>query len=209
MLEFNSDNHVYRRNGQIIPSVTQILGGWWEVEISGRDYYLNVLTGSIIAADKMKTAADHGTAVHKACWLILKHGHDGLDWGVLDPELIHPLQQLEKWQEDWKPTVILLEQPMYSDKYGYAGTPDIVALILNQATIPAVIDIKTGAYDMAGPQVAAYEQLFKEHDKFRGTVRRYVLHLPKTGSYKFVPLTDKRDWDFFRSRLFQYNYLNS
>lgn len=210
MLTFDPDTHIYKMDYRVVPSVTQIIGEWIEAPY----YYINTFTGAVVKKEVFEGGGDHGIAVHKGCWLILKHGHDGLDWELLDPSLIHQLQQFEGWMEDFFPEIVFTEEAMYSEKFGYAGTPDIIAemrakRVVSAKRIPAVIDIKTGAFDMAGPQIAGYEQLYKETFKYRGTVLRYVLHLPKTGPYKFIPLTDKRDWDFFRSRLFQYNYLNS
>ncbi len=204
---FDAETHIYRLDGRVIPSVTQILGEFCPVTISGRDYYVNAFTGSVVGMEKFDKAADFGTAVHRGCTLILLHGKDFLDWDALAPELVGPLRQFVRWMAEWKPEVILAEAPLYSRKYGYAGTPDFVAKIKRKV---AVVDIKTGAFDMAGPQVAAYGELYKENYRYRGAVGRYVLHLPKNGgSYKFVPLTNGKDWNFFKSRLYQVQYLQS
>lgn len=206
MLTFDPHSHIYKMDDRVVPSVTQVIGELVRVTSSGRDYYVNTLTGSLVRAELIEGAGDHGRAVHKACAIILRDGHGGLDWEHIDPSLVHQLQQFEKWLEEWKPYIMYVEEPMYSGKHGFAGTSDIVVSFKSK---PAIIDIKTGAYGMAGPQTVAYEMLYKTRDQYRGTVKRYVLHLPKTGPYKFVPLTDKRDWDFFRSRLYQWQYLNS
>lgn len=206
MLTFDPDSHTYTVEGRPVPSVTQVIGEWSRLSFSYMNYYFNNFTGAVVSAEKFESGADYGTAIHQACRLILEAGHDNLDWKALAPELILPVQQFEKWLEDWSPDILLIEEPMYSSKYGYAGTSDIVATIQKRDT---VVDIKTGAFDMAGPQVVAYGQLYKEEFKYRKTPGRYVLHLPKDGGeYKFIPLTNKMDWDFFRSRLFQYQYLN-
>jgi len=93
---------------------------------------------------------------------------------------------------------------LYSTKYGYAGTYDIKALINGKLWI---IDIKTGAFGMAGPQLGAYGQLDKEDDKSRAMRHRAVLRLPKDGDYRFIPITDQADWPFFLSRLATFNYI--
>lgn len=203
MLKFDPDTHTYSIDGNKIPSVTQILSEWVEIP----RYYVNTFTGAMVRKDVFDAGGDHGTAIHTACNLILEGGgHDALDWEALNPELCHPLQQFERWLADYKPKIASVEEPMYSSKYGYAGTPDIAAKVQRKM---AVIDIKTGAYSMAGPQTSAYEQLYKEASGHGRNMKRYVLYLPKTGDYKFIPMTNKNDWDFFRSRLFQYQYLNS
>lgn len=210
MLNFDPGNHIYKLGDRVVPSVTQVIGEWVEAPY----YYINTFTGAVVKKEVFEAGGDHGTAIHKACRLILKYGHGILDWEALDISLLHQLEQFKKWLEDFFPEIVFIEEPMYSKKFGYAGTPDIIAEMRAKRTvsakrIPAVIDIKTGAFDMAGPQISGYEQLYKETFKYRGTVLRYVLHLPKTGPYKFIPMTNKADWDFFRSRLFQYQYLNS
>lgn len=198
MLTFNADTHIYLWDEQPVPSVTQVLGEWIEAPY----YYINVFTGAIAPIEAFEQGRDHGTAIHKGCALILK-GRD-LDWDFLDKGLIPQLEQFKKWVEDWKPTLHLIEEPLYSTKHGYAGTSDIIATIRDKVS---VIDIKSGAVGLVGPQVAAYEQLYRENRKYRATIKRYILHLPKGRPYQFLPLTDKADWDFFRSRLFQYQYL--
>lgn len=201
MLTFDPDTHTYKHGDRVVPSVTQVLGEWVKVP---HLCYVNTFTGASVPSYLFEHGADHGKAVHLGSSILLRD-HD-LDWEDLNPDLVHPLREFQSWQAEWKPYVMYVEEPMYSGKHGFAGTLDIVVSFKSK---PAIIDIKTGAYDMAGPQLSAYEQLYKIRDQYRGTVKRYVLHLPKTGSYKFVPMTNKMDWDFFRSRLFQYQYLNS
>lgn len=210
MLAFESDTHIYKWNGQVVPSVTQVIGEWRLVTISGRDYYINVFTGGVVDAGKFDKAADIGTAVHKACGIILEYGRDGLDWDALAPELVLSLRHFVLWMEEWKPEILTVEESLYSRQYGYAGTSDIAVRIKRKV---AVVDIKTGVmFDMAGPQVAAYGELYKENHRYRGSVGRYVLHLPKLGNgreYKFMPLTNGKDWNFFKSRLYQAQFLQS
>lgn len=204
MLTFDPDSHTYKFDGRVVPSATQALGEWVPVP----PFYMNTLTGARVTQEMFDLGADHGTAVHIACSILM--GGSDLVWEDLALELINPIEQFQKWMDEWRPEPISMEESLYSKKYGYAGTPDLVANIPYRTTgLVAVVDYKTGAYSMAGPQVAAYEQLYRETSKYRKVIKRYVLQLPKTGPYQFKPLTDKRDWDFFRSRLFQYNYLNS
>ena len=202
MLTFNADRHEYRWNKKVVPSVTGILGAFRRVMLGDRYYYVNTMTGDVIGAMTMEQAGDRGTAVHKAAPLVLA---GELDWDALDPALVVPCRHLEIWQRDMKPEIIAIEKPMYSEKYGYAGTPDIICRISRKLM---VCDIKTGDLGTVGQQTAAYAELYKETTGYRGKIERYALDLSATtGSYKFIHLTNPHDLDFFRARHFQYNYL--
>lgn len=207
MLTFDADKHIYYWHGHTVPSVTQIIGAW--LPVKGSDFYFNTFTGAIIYADKFEAAGEVGSAIHKACGYIASG--QGVDLEAIDPDLIPPLEQFSKWWDAFKVKPILVERPMYSKKYGFAGTPDIICELSQDKNIVAVVDIKTGLVnDMAGVQTSGYEILAREDLKIRKIIKRYELILPRDGSqYKFKQLTDKDDFTFFLSRLNQYNYLKN
>lgn len=202
MLTFTPHNHEYRWSGKVVPSVTTILDCWKRVQYGWREFYVNAIDGTVVDAETFEAAGDFGTAVHMAAPLVLA---GTLDWDALDPELVKPCRQLEEWQRDMRPEIVAIEKPLYSVRYGYAGTPDIICRIARKLI---VCDIKTGGFGLVGPQTASYAELHKEHTGYRGKMERYALDLSgATESYKFLHLTNPRDLDFFRSRHFQYNYL--
>lgn len=197
MLTFDPDKHLYTYDGNPVPSVTQVIGEFLKVG----NRYVNVFTGATIPAEQFEAAADWGTAVHTAIHYYLDND---LDEDSLSPALHMALDQFTAWRKDYDPEILSHEQRVYSKKYGYAGTLDLNCRIKGKLTI---VDYKTGAYGMAGPQIAAYAQADKEENG-GGMRRRAVLHLPKNGNggYKFVPLSGLNDWNFFLSRLNTYNY---
>jgi len=204
MLHFEEDEHIYRWNGIIVPSVTQALQEWVKVKLGRYDYYVHTIKGTAVNAVDFEAAGDFGTAVHRACHYIML---DQLDWATVDDALIPCLVQFEQWIEDFKFKPEYIEHQMYSKKLGYAGTADIRGTILNNKIV--LPDIKTGIYSMVGPQTAAYEELFKETERKRKAAERYVLYLPKDGSkYKFEPVKAQGDWRFFLNRLSQWRYHN-
>ena len=204
MLLYTDKDHTYTLDGVIVPSVTQIIGEWKDVDIYGTMYKVNVYSGQSVLADKFTAPAEFGRAIHKAAYLILTG--QGLNWGKIDTALVPPVKQFQKWMLDHKVTPVLSEVPMASRKWMYAGTPDIFCNIKKNRHL-CLVDIKTGEYDMAGAQTAAYEPLYRELTEFRGLIDRYVLHLPKNGSdYKFLPLENRQDWYFFMSKLMEYKY---
>lgn len=204
MLVYNDKAHIYTWNGAVVPSVTQIIGEWKEVDIYGTKYMVNIYSGVTVLADTFRAPAEFGRAIHKAAYLILTG--QGLDWGIMDSDLVPPVKQFLKWMEDHGVTPVLSEVPMYSTKYGYSGTPDIFCTLKKRKHL-CQVDIKTGASDMVGAQTAAYEPLYREHTKYKGLLDRFVLRLPKDGSsYKFDPLKGLGDWRFFLNRLDQHRY---
>ena len=204
MLDFDEESHVYRWDGEVVPSVTQALKEWVKVQLGRREYYVGTIDGTVVDAETFEAAGDFGTAIHKACHLIML---DQLDWDAIDEDLIPCLVQFEQWLDDFKFKPEYIEHAMYSQKYGYAGTPDIRGLILKKNQ--GLVDIKTGLYNMVGPQTVAYDELFKENERKRKSVDRYVLHLPKDGTgYTFKRIEKRGDWKYFLNRLSQWRYHN-
>lgn len=202
MLNFNPDSHAYSWRDKSVPGVTSIIREWVKVNIYGTEYYVNSFNAAVVLAEKFESKRDWGNAVHKMCLL---YARGSLDETALHDTLLHPLEQFKAWIKMFRPEILHLEEPMYSARYGYAGTPDIVARIRRRL---AVVDIKTGYYEMAGPQTAAYEQLHLEEDRKRlSSHNRYVLRLGDDGLFKFKQFFGRDDWQFFLSRLFQEKYI--
>ena len=199
MLRFNEKDHQYCWDDAPVVSVTQAIGQFIKV---GRQY-INIFTGAAIMADIFEAAGDWGRVVHNmiALWL-----EDDLDELALTPALTDTLEQFQRWMDEYKPEVISHEKRLFSKKYWYAGTYDLKCKIKGKLYI---VDYKTGGFDMAGPQLAAYAQLDKENNpKTRSTRHRAVLHLKKNGvNFKFIEMKCPHDWDFFLCRLREHYYL--
>lgn len=211
MLKFTEDTHTYSWNGSKVPGTTTILGEYVKSNVYGTEYYVNTFTGSAVDAEKFRVAADHGNAVHLAIKYLLT---DGLDMESLDPSILATVNQFEAWRDEYVKEIILVEEPLYSTRFGYAGTLDFIFEFkpkyerIYRAKI-CLTDFKTGAHGLSGPQTAAYEQLYKEHSKYRGKILRAVLKLPKDGSdYKFIREEERQDFNMFKSCLFRHNFYN-
>ena len=204
-LTFDPEKHEYRANGELVPSVTQVLGQW--LLPSGGAYHINTFTGQTIDAEKFENARESGNAIHKGAAYLLEG--KGLNWNALAPQLVAPLRRCEEWIKTFGVKPLYVEEPMYSKPLGVAGTPDVLCTIYGDPHGLALVDIKTGLVnDMVGPQTAAYEKLTRDSKGIRKIIRRYSLVLPRDGSpYKFTPLTGEQDYAFFCARLTQFNYL--
>lgn len=144
-LTFDPVTHLYRLDGDVIPSVTQILKG-----VGLSDY-------SHIPADTLQRAAERGTVVHQ----IIEFYEKGvLDESSIDPALRGYFESYLRAKDagllfdDNRPEEI--EKQVFSEKYKYAGT-------LDQSYCDWINDIKTGQPQPEhGLQLTAYWMC--EHD---------------------------------------------
>lgn len=186
-LIFDETLHRYTLDGEVLPSVTQILKPLHDF--------------SAIPADVLRRAADFGTAVHKTVELYLA---DDLDEGSLDPPLRGCLDGFKRWMDDYRDEYNIdfsnVEVPGYHKRLKYAGTPDI-------ELEEAVIDLKSRPVNMLTDpiQLTAYD-----HMTGGGNRPCYVLELKQDGTYVFTPAlptrkSAKEAWSRFRYLLDYYN----
>jgi hypothetical protein len=100
--------------------------------------------------------------------------------------------------ENWKATVnfkpLLCEQPVWSEKYGYAGTMDLLAEINGEETL---LDWKTGkaVYQEAFLQNAAYRYALREMKLTQNQFTKgMIVRLPKVESdpgFEAVPIMEQ------------------
>jgi len=179
VLAFNEERHEYRWHGRLVPSVTQILKDL-------TDY-------SMVPDAVLNRKRDIGIAVHKAIELDL----DGdLDESTIDPAWSGYFEGWLRFKFESGFIVAQAEHKDYSERYGYAGTLDLLGELPN--TGGALIDTKTCAVLMpsVGPQTAAYAELAK-----KPRINRYALQLTPEGKYSLVACTDKSDWAVFQAAL--------
>lgn len=203
MLTFDEATHIYKCDGHVLPSVTQILREW--VSVPFRKIYVNTQSGVAVDTQIFEDAQEFGTAIHRAAAFILSG--QGLQWNMLDSALIPPLRQLEVWVDDFKIKPVHIETPMYSDKHQFAGTPDIIGELRGFKHL-CIVDIKTGRNNpTVGAQTAGYEIIFREQDKYRKPITRHELILPRDGApYSFRQATGINDGTYFMAKLFQWQF---
>lgn len=124
-------------------------------------------------------AKSRGTNVHKVVELFEKH----LDGSKEVPEAMAGYYKaLCKWFADTKVKIIAHEQTVWSHKYQYAGTAD---LLVKKGKERWLLDVKTGKeiYPEAFLQLSAYKQAIEEGGEKIDQIG--VLLLRETGNYKF------------------------
>lgn len=183
MLTFDEATHTYRWDGRVVPSVTQILAP------VATDF-------SFVRADVLEAAADRGRAVHRA---IHELEEDRLDLAAVPPDVLQFLSQYQQWRDQagfvWERSEVM----GYSERWGYAGTADLVGWIRGERWL---IDVKASAAvpRSVGPQTAAYAELLPEKPLHRG-----VLHL-RPDRHRLTPLSNRGDWGVFLSCLTVYKF---
>lgn len=174
---FDPESHTYLVDGTIdAPSVTTILD-----VLFNRDY-------KTINPFLLEQAARRGTAVHEYC--------EAFDYDILpeqvESEVVGYVQAYVDFMRDYRCVWEQIESPVYSYRYGFAGTIDRAGIIDNKESI---LDIKT----IASPtkmnkfavcmQTAAYA-VAREETYGVETKRRYALYLNKNGDYSLMNCQD-------------------
>lgn len=191
MLEFEPIAHVYKWNGAVVPSVTQLLDKHHSFDGVPRDV--------------MDEAKRRGTYVHDLC--------DADDSDDLDEEGGEFWSYLEAWRRfsaDYGANWSFIETRMFSKTFGFAGTLDRAGFLEAKfgVTTRWVVDIKTSeaTHRTWGPQIAAYRQQLSEIDPMWILARRASVRLRVDGTYRFDEWTNKLDWPFFQACLTQRNW---
>jgi hypothetical protein len=159
------DQRFYKRNNEYYPSVSSILNYFPKNQFF-HSWLKDVGHNSDIIAQK---AASEGTQVHNAAEAFLNG--ENIDW--LD-EYGNAKYNLDVWKmilkfaDFWnthKPELVATEYHLFSDKYKYAGTADLIVRFKDELWL---MDIKTSnslhtSYEL---QLAAYAEAWNEtHDE--------------------------------------------
>ena len=124
-LTFEAGPHIYKFQGNPVPSVTGILDPY-----SGLEF---------VDAEVLRVTAEFGNHVHSACHL---HDTGALNRIGLSPAIEAHLTAWERFLADTGAVVLYSGTRVYSSKLGYAGTLD---KIVRWGESNRIIDIKTGS----------------------------------------------------------------
>lgn len=177
-LTFDEALHVYRLNGEVIPSVTQIL----------KD------TGLIDDQWFTHAARARGSATHKALEL---HAKGTLDESTVHPTVVPFFNAGKKFLAETKFVVHTVEERICSIPYRYGGTSDL------RGRFPDcpdgwwdIVDYKTGGGAVwHAYQLAAYQHCHESPWK----IRRWVVRLTKDERYILdqIKSDSLADWEKF------------
>jgi len=183
LFEFDPVTHIGKVNGELWPSVTQLLQ-----EERLIDY-------SRVPADVLENKRLIGIRVHAAT-VMIDNGNLDEDHLIQNfPECLPYLEGYRKFRtiENFEPTH--KETRYFSMKWRFHGAPDESGIhICKMGAEHALIDYKTTwfMYASAGPQLSGYEILIKENLGIK-IKKRFGLLLKPTGNYDLVPFKDPND----------------
>lgn len=185
-LTFDPATHLYRTEGLVRPSVTQIMQEAGE----STDY-------SKVPKDLLAEASRRGSLVHAILAAKVQMRLDGskASWGEMHHAFFHyqhaveglvkaGLNFLHNWEHQLTPSAI--ETPMYSDRFGFAGTRDLLAFL---GDARAIFDWKCTVpfhHEAAEIQLGGYSIL--EEEAGRPVQQGYGVELRKNGTYQVHPI---------------------
>ncbi|MGD9599954.1 MAG: PD-(D/E)XK nuclease family protein [Steroidobacteraceae bacterium] len=185
-LTFDEASHVYRLDGVVVPSVTQLL------QPIRPDF--DRIPPAVLEAKRAL-----GIEVHFACEL---DDDDDLDEDSV-PAAVEPyLQAWRKFKADAGVEVLANERKLVHVGLRFAGTLD--RLVRVRAGDVYLIDLKT-SISMApsfGVQLAGYQLLLEAADDLAGVkLARKGLQLRDDGTYRLIPYENPNDVAAFRACL--------
>lgn len=176
-LTFTPRRHLYTLDGERVPSVTTIVGVlpkgglvYWAsklvaeavadqpstvdaIRAMGRDV---MIAGLRAVPDQAKRrAGDRGTLLHELATGVVRGEASEL---IADPDIAACLSGLAQWFDDVGFEAELIEHPVGSRSFGYAGRFDLVGTMAANRDERWLIDLKTssGVYGDTALQTAAY-----------------------------------------------------
>lgn len=188
VIDFDEAAHVYRVNGEVWPSVTQVLSRAGLINFEGVPDHI------------LKGAQARGTRVHRAMHYLTE---GTLDESTVDDHDRGYVEAGKSFLRDSQFEVLQQETRLLHPKYRYCGTTDIVGW---WRELPAVGDYKTGDPDdvAADLQIAAYAEALRETPPvewfdFTPTtpIQRVSIRLFKDGHYSAELYTNPRDFATF------------
>lgn len=172
MLEFNKDLHQYTFNGEILPSVSQVMSPLSSIKYGSID------------PSVLEKARVRGTGVHEAI-------DNYLTFGIIDDQYADYVEQFKTWIN--KSGMVVLANEYIVTNGSYCGTVDLV--VSDRYGKVYVVDMKVTSKihdDLLGVQLYAYRNLVEQFVEISGC---YVLWL-KPNKYQFKPIRpDKETWE--------------
>lgn len=186
--DFDAVSHTYRKNGAVVPSVTQVIAG------------AGLCDFSFVEEDIRVHSMKRGESVH---WMLQLEDEGALNYRKVPAGLRGYRKAYRTWKCQSGFNVLWIEKQFISE-LGFAGTIDragsFPATAMYLTGTSAVLDFKTGEIaDWTRYQLCAYSLAVDPRPAIARTIRRIALSLRADGTYKIkeFPLCT---WDSDYSR---------
>jgi len=194
-LQFEPASHTYTLDGVVVPSVTGVL------KASG------LIDFSQIPPSILETARARGSRVHAA---IHYYNEGDLNWDTVDDKDRPRINAWLTFLQQRQFQILKAEFRVYSRRYGYAGTGDVVGLLDGRLALAdfkcgepedVAADLQTAAYAGAlyemGSDPAPANDWVRDVLAHKGPLQRLSIQLRRSGIPKVDPYTNPRDFREF------------
>ena len=191
-LEFDETRHIYRLNGSVLPSVSEIIRPVSDSFYSGID------------PEVLQKAADRGTTIHSAIETWIECQMDT----IVEDTYRGYFDAFLSWWNANNPEPLATEFRVFHKILRYAGTIDLIAKVGGRTVLVDYknsVSVNEKAYSL---QLEAYRQALKSHGfEIDG---KMILHLKPTGEYEEVWMKeDPNKWLVFNSLKIVRDYIKS
>ncbi len=97
-------------------------------------------------------SAEDGTAVHDLCERIAQ----GIPTGPIHPDYQPYVDRFKRFLDEYQPEYVYIEDTVWNDTYGYAGSFDAIAKIQGEVVILDLKTTRSGVHSEVALQMAAY-----------------------------------------------------
>ncbi len=167
---FDADKHEYTVNGKVVPCVSDIIAVYGKDIEEGDDLEL-----------AMDAAAERGTVCHKVLEMYLKGR---------DPEYPDAYESyaeaIRLFLAEHTILPLAIETPVYSEVYGYAGTPDLLCYFDGILTLVDYKFVAQIAKTKVKAQLNAYCKAYEEQDVYPDQM--IAVQFLKDGTYRVYPV---------------------
>lgn len=169
-IEFDAEQHEYFVNGKRVPCVSDIISVFGNDLEEGDDLELVI-----------EAAAERGTTCHKVLEMLLR----GL--APEYPDEYEPyVDAIRLFLSEHRVQPIFIEQPIYSAKHNYAGTPDLLCFLDDRLTLLDYKFVSQIAKTKVKAQLNAYCRAFEEQEIYPELM--YAIQFLKDGTYRMYPV---------------------
>ena len=167
---FDAEKHEYAVNGEIVPCVSDIIAVYGKEIEEGDDL-----------ENTMEAAAERGTVCHKVLEMLLC-GRDPEYPSAYEPYV----EAIELFLAEHTILPLAIETPVYSRRYGYAGTPDLLCYFDGALTLIDYKFVAQIAKTKVKAQLNAYCKAYEEQGVYPDQL--LAVQFLKDGTYRVYPV---------------------